>query len=219
MGWSGWRERETRGVLVAGRTYDLSDFTRAQVAALCEAIDVIAEQRGAPIVAVPADADLTDGPSQGDDQVYCSAFVGVLVAEGGTYEPLLVTRDAMLAGLHRARAIPGAVWAEITAAYDEAGGQQESEDEIVLRLGCTGEMPVAKLAFGQLGAKDAALGGAYLHGQGPDQSPHEVGVHGILVAVCSYDSSADPIDVGDAAHRARVAQSPEGAYHLIAQQD
>ena len=221
MGWSGWRESAARGVLVAGRALDLSDFTRPQVVALCEAIGAIAERRGAPVVAVPADVDLTDdsSPGPGDGPVYCRAFVGVLVAEGGTYEPLLVTREVMLAGLRAARAVPGEVWAEITATYREAGGRQASEDEILLRLCCTGGFPEAKLVFGQLGAEDAALGGTYLHGQAQDQRPHEIGVHGIWVAGCSYDTSAEPIDVGDAAHDARVAESPKGAYYLIAQHD
>lgn len=219
MAWYGWRENETRGVLVAGRAYDFAEFTLAQVVALCAAIDAIAERRGAPIVAVPADVDLTDESSQGDEPVGCRAFVGVLVAEGGTDEPLPVTRDAMLAGLQRARAIPGAIWDEITAAYRAAGGREVSEDEIALRLGCTGAMPEAKLAFGQLGAKDAALGGGFIHGQGADGCPHEMGVHGILVAVCSYDTSAEPIDVSDAAHAARVVKNPKGGYWMIAQQD
>jgi hypothetical protein len=219
MGWSGWRESATRGVLVAGRAYDCSGLTRARVVALCEAVDAIAERSAAPIVAVPADVDLTDEASADDEPVYCRVFVGVLVAEGGTFEPLPVTRDAMLAGLHGARSVPGAVWAEVSAAYREAGGQQASEDDLVVRLGCTGGLPEAKLVFGQLGAEDAALGGTFLHGQAQDQRPHEVGVHGLVVAVCSYDVSADPIDVGDAAHAARVAASPKGSYYLIAQHD
>ncbi|MFT3774386.1 MAG: hypothetical protein QM820_54195 [Minicystis sp.] len=220
MGWFGWRDTETRGVLVAGRSYDFSDFTRAQVIALCEAIDAVATSADLPIVAVPADIDLCDEVVGDEDPAYCSAFVGILAAEGGTYEPLAVTREAMLRALDQARAIPAAVWDRITAAYREAGGKQPSEDDIVMRLGCTGGLPMAKLAFGVLGDKDAGLGGDFVRGQSPNQEPHEIGVHGVRITGCSYDGSpADPIDLGDEAHAARVAQSPEGAYYLIAQYD
>lgn len=220
MGWSGWRELETRGVLVAGRSYDFSDFTRAQVVALCEEIDTIGERAGAPIVAVPADIDLSDEYAADGEPAYCSAYVGILIAEGGTYEPLAVPREAMLDGLARARAIPAAAWDEITAAYREAGGKQPSEPEIVLFLGCTGGLPMAKLAFGLLGAEDAGLGGDFIHGQSPGQSAHEIGVHGQKLASCSYDgSSARPLDVGDAAHAARIEAIPSGGYYLIARYD
>jgi len=220
MGWFGWRDVETCGVLVAGRSYDFSDFTRAQVIALCEAIDAIAERAGTPIVAVPADIDLSDETCDDDEPVYCSAFVGLLVAEGGTYEPLAVTREAMLGAVEQARAIPAGVWAEITAAYREAGGKQPSEDDLRVRLGCVGGLPMAKLAFGALGEQGAGLGGDFVRGQAPDQTPHEIGVHGLRIAGCSYDgSSAGPLDLGDEAHAARVAQLPGGAYYLIAQYD
>lgn len=219
MGWYGWRETATRGVLVVGRSYDFSDFTRREVIALCEAIDAIAQRHGAPIVTVPADVDLTDETASDDDPAYCSAFIGVLAAEGGTYEPLPVSRDALLAGLRRAEAIPDAVWSEINDAYRDAGGKNPIQEEIVTRLGCTGALPIAKLAFGQRGPREPALGGVFIHGQDPDQRPHEIGVHGILVASCSYDSSAEPVDTCDEAHEARVAESPRGSYYLIARYD
>lgn len=218
MGWFGWRESDTHGVLVAGRSYDFSDFTCSQIVALCEAIDAIAARAGVPIVAVPADVDLASAGD--DDEAFCSAFVGILVAAGGTYEPLAVTREAMLQGVEQARAIPTALWAEITAAYRAAGGKQPSEDDLRVRLGCTGGLPMAKLAFGVLGAKDAGLGGTFVRGQAPDQVPHEIGVHGLKIAHCSYDgSSAEPFDLGDEAHAARVQEIPGGGYYLMAQYD
>jgi hypothetical protein len=218
MAWLGWRDSDTRGVLVAGRSYDFSDFTCAQIVALCEAIDAVAERAGLPIVAVPADVDLASAGD--DDEAFCSAFVGILVAEGGTYEPLHVRREAMLQGVAQAESIPAAVWDEITAAYRDAGGKQPSEDDIRVRLGCTGGLPMAKLAFGRLGAKDDNLGGTFVRGQSPDQTPHEIGVHGLRIAHCSYDgSSADPFDIDDEAHAARVREIPDGAYYLMAQYD
>jgi len=221
MGWFGWRELATRAVLVAGRSYDFSDFTRAQVLTLCETIDVIATRTGTPLVTVPADIDLADeGGTDDDDPSYCSAFIGVLVAEGGTYEPLLVAREAMLEAVEQARALPAAVWDEITAAYREAGGKQPSEEAIVLSLGCTGGLPMAKLAFGVLGAEDAGLGGDFVHGQAPDQTSHAIGVHGQKLAHCSYDgSSAKPFDIGEEAHAARAREVPKGGYYLIARYD
>jgi hypothetical protein len=218
MGWFGWRDSATRGVLVAGRSYDFSDFTCAQVVALCEEIDALGARASVPLVGVPVDADFA---SAGDeDELICSAFVGILVAEGGTFEPLAVTREAMLQGLAQAAAIPEAVWAEVTAAYRAAGGKIPSEDELAVRLGCTGGLPMAKLAFGLLGPEDAGLGGTFVHGQAPDQSPHEIGVHGLPIAHCSYDGSpAEPFDLGDEAHAARVRQIPGGAYHLMAHFD
>ncbi|APR83280.1 Hypothetical protein A7982_08629 [Minicystis rosea] len=220
MAWQGWRQSETRGVLIAGRSYDFSDFTRAQVVAICETIDAIASSAGLGIAAVPADIDLSDDNTGDEDPAYCSAFIGILAAEGGTYEPLEVTREAMLRAEEEARAIPAAIWDRITAAYREAGGKQASDDAIVTRLGCTGPLPLAKLAFGVLGKADDALGGTFVRGQNPSQEPHEIGVHGLRITGCSYDGSpADPIDVGDDAHAARVAESPKGSYYLIAHFD
>lgn len=219
MGWFGWRESKARGVLVAGRAYDCESFTRSQILALAVAVDALAVLRGARLVVVPADADLTDENSSDEDQAFCRVFIGVLVAEGGADGPHLVKREAMLAGLHDARATPRAVWDEVAAAYRRAGGEGEIEDEIALRLGCTGGLPEAKLAFGQLGARHDAKGGVYIHGQSRDPGQHEVGVHGVLVAGCSYDTAADPVDVSDAAHAARAAASPNGAYYLVAQSD
>lgn len=218
MGWFGWREGVTRGVLVAGRAYDGSELTRAQVVVFCEAVDVIAKRCGPSIVAVPVDADLSDGSGADEDQAFCSVLVGMLAAQGGTHEPLLVTREAMVSALDRARAIPDAVWEELSSAHRDAGGEP-SDDDVALRLGSVGELAEAKLAFGRLGPRDAALGGAYIYGQAPDTTPHAVGVHGIRVAGSSYDTSADPIDIDDAAHEARVAESPRGGYYLIAQHD
>lgn len=221
MAWSGWRDVETSGVLVAGRSYDLSDLNRGQVIALGEAIDAIGERAGVPIVLAPADVDLSDDTCTDDDPAYCSGFVGVLVAEGGTYSPQVVPREEMLSALDRARAVPSAVWDEITRVYREAGGKQEPSDEIALRLGCTGGLPMAYLAYGVEEEIDEDSGGdGLVRGQSPGQEPHESGVRGLKLAACSYDgSSAGPIDVSDEAHAARAAKVPNGAYHLIARYD
>jgi hypothetical protein len=219
MGWTGWRGNAARGVLVAGRAYDLSELTPAQVVALVERIDALADKHGAPLVAVPVDVDLSDESPPDDEPLGARAFVGVLVAHGGTDAPLAVPRDAMLAGIQRARGVAGAVWDAIADAVRGAGAAVE-DDEIAVRLGSTGELAEAKLGFGVLAPLNAAAQGkSLLHGQDAEGNPHEMGVDGILVAVCSYDTPAEPIDVSDKAHAARVAKSPKGEYWLIAQHD
>ena len=220
MVWSNWRESETAGVIVAGRKYDFSDFTRGQVAELCEAIGRIGEETGTSLIAAPVDADLTDDSGPGDDEpAYCSAFVGILVAEGGAFGPEEVGRDGMLRALDAARAVPAEVWGRIDGEYTAAGGKYPG-DEIALRLGCIGPLPMAYLAFGTVGPEDAGNGGTFVRGQDMEQSSHETGVHGIEIESCSYDgSSADPFDVGDEAHAAREQRFPGGAYHLIARYD
>lgn len=220
MAWFGWRDVETCGVIVAGRSYDFSDFKRAEVITLAETIDAIAQRAGVDLVTVPADIDLSDDTASDDDPAYCSGFIGLLAAEGGTYEPDAVSRASLLAALDKARAIPTSVWDEITAAYRAAGGKQPPSDDIALRLGCTGGLPMAYFAFGMLGDREASLGGEIVRGQAPDQTPHETVVHGISIESCSYDgSSAEPLDLSDAAHAARVAAHPEGGYYLIARYD
>jgi hypothetical protein len=222
MGWYGWREGGTRGVLVAGRSLDVSDLTRGKVLALCEAIDAVAARAGLEVESVPADMDLTDEGSGDDDETFGCVFVGRLVAEGGTLEPLAVDRAAMLSALAEASAFPAALWDAISAAHRETGSKMAVEEEglIRLRLASTGPLPMAYLAFGRVGAEDAGLGGRYLCGQGPDQSRHAVGVHGLSVAHCSYDgSSAQPFAMDDAAHAEREAAHPGGGYFLIARFD
>lgn len=220
MVWMSWRESETAGVLVAGRKYDFSDFKRGQVVELCEAIGRIGEETGTGLVAAPADVDLTDDSGPGDDEpAFCSAFIGVLVAEGGVFGPEEVPRDVMLRALETARAIPEDVWSRVNEAYTAAGGKYPGE-EIALWLGCIGPLPMAYLAFGAVGAEEDGLEGTFVRGQDMEQSPHENGVFGVEIASCSYDgSSADPIDVGEEAHEKRLAQLPGGAYHLIARYD
>lgn len=220
MVWSSWRESETAGVLVAGRKYDFSDFTRGQVVELCEAIGQIGEETGTSLVAAPADIDLTDDSGPGDEEpAYCSAFVGVLIAEGGGFGPEEIPRDVMLRALDAARAVPPEVWARIDEEYTAKGGKYPG-DEVALRLGCIGPLPMAYLAFGTVGSEDAGTGGSFVRGQDMEQSPHEIGVHGVQIASCSYDgSSAEPIDIGDEAHAARERAFPGGAYHLIARYD
>lgn len=223
MGWFGWRETATRAVLVAGRSYDVPGLTRGEVLALCEQIAAIAGRAGAPIVAIPADVDLSDASATDDGWSLCSVYVGVLVAEGGTHEPLAVTREAMLAALQQAQAIPPAVWDEIIAACEEAGG--EASDildgaDITLRLCCTGSLPLARMVFGVPGKKGDELRGEYWYGKGPDRSQHATGVFGVNVQVCSVDTPALPIDLSDKAHTARVAKAPpKGGYYLIAEYD
>lgn len=219
MSWFGWRNVETRGVLIAGRTYDFSDFTRGQVVALCEAIAAIGERAGAPIVAVPADVDLSDDTCTDDDPAYCTAYVGVLAAEGGTRAPLAVPREAMLGALKRAQAIPAAIWDRITAAYHEAGGEQDIEEEVVLRLACTGGLPAARLVFGVLGKAGEARRDPFVRGKDPDQNPHPIGVYGLLIQGCAVDSPSLPIDVGEKAHAPRAGKVKSGAYYLVAEYD
>ena len=217
---AGWRDSETDGVLVAGRKYDFSDFTRGQVVALCETIGRIGEESGTGLVAVPADADLTDDTGPGDDEMaYCSAFIGIPVAEGGGYGPEEISREAMLSALEKARAIAPDVWAKVDEEYKAAGGKYPG-DEIALHLGCIGPLPMAYFAFGTLGSPDDGGEGKLVRGQDMEQMPHETGVYGIEIASCSYDGgSADAIDISDAAHAARQEQYPEGAYYLIARYD
>lgn len=223
MGWFGWRERTTRAVLVAGRAYDVPGATRSQVLALCEQIAAIAERAGAPIVAIPADVDLSDGAGNDDDWSLCSVYVGLLVAEGGTCEPLAVTREAMLAALKQAQSIAPALWEEIGAACEEAGGELADildGTDITLRLCCTGSLPLARMVFGVLGKKGDELRGEYWCGRAPDRKQHATGVHGVSVQVCSVDTPALPIDLSDKAHAARVAKAPpKGGYYLIAEYD
>lgn len=220
MVWNSWRESETAGVLIAGRKYDFSDFNRGQVVSLCESIGRIGEETGASLVAAPVDADLTDDSGPGDEEpAYCSGFVGILVAEGGAYGPEEVPRETMLRALDAARAVAPEVWERVDAEYASLGGKYPG-DEIALRLGCVGPLPMAYLAFGTAGPEDAEAGGKFVRGQDMEQSPHDTGVHGVDVAHCSYDgSSAEPVDVGDAAHAERERQFPGGAYHLIARYD
>lgn len=220
MSWSSYRDSETAAVLIAGRKYDFSDFTRGQVIALCEAIGQIGEETGTSLIAAPIDADLTDDSGPGDDENgYCSAVVGILVAEVGAYGPEEVGRDAMLRALESARAVPAEVWEKIDSAYSDAGGKYEV-DPTALWLGCIGPLPMAYLAFGTLGAEGEDKPGKFTRGQDMEQSPHETGVYGVRVASCSYDgSSAGAIDVGDAAHAAREAEAPGGAYYLMARYD
>lgn len=220
MVWESWRESETVGMLVAGRKYDFSDFTRGQIVTLCETIGRIADEVGAPIIVAPADIDLTDDSGPGDEEpAYCSGFIGILVAEGGTYSPEEIPRETMLRALEAARAIAPDVWAKIDAEYTALGGKYPG-DEVALHLGCMGPLPMAYLAFGTAGPEDAGEGGAFVRGQDMEQSPHETGVRGISIASCSYDgSSAEPIDIGDEAHAERERQFPGGAYHLIARYD
>lgn len=220
MGWDDWRESETVGVLVAGRKYDFSDFTRGQVVAFSEAVGRIGEETGTSVVAIPADADLTDDSGPGDDEpAYCSGFIGIVVAEGGAYGPEEVPRETMLRALEAARSISADVWAKIDAEYTSLGGKYPG-DEVALRLGCVGPLPMAFLAFGTVGAEDEGKGGKFVRGQDMEQTPHETGVHGIEIDSCSYDgSSAEAIDIGDEAHAAREREIPGGAYHLIARYD
>jgi hypothetical protein len=132
-----------------------------------------------------------------------------------------VAREAMLAALEKVRGVPASVWDEVTAAYRAAGGKQEPEEEIALRLGCTGGLPMAYLAFGVEEEVDEDTDEEGLvRGVAPGQESHESAVRGIKIAHCSYDGSgAKPIDVSDEAHAARVAQVPDGVYHLIARYD
>jgi hypothetical protein len=220
MSWFGWQKDVTLGVLVAGRVHDVSGFECGQVRALSRTIAAIGEKAGLTLVAVPADQDMSDENVADEDEAMCSMFVGVLAAAGGAYEPVHVAREAMTGALEKARAIPAQVWDEITGAYREAGGKYASEDDLRVRLCCTGPLPMAYLVFGVTGPEGEAHPGAFKRGQGPEQEPHEIGVYGQDLAHSSYDgSSADPFDVGDEAHAARVREIPNGGYYLIARFD
>jgi hypothetical protein len=198
----------------------VSTFKCGQVRALSRTIAAIGEKAGLSLVAVPADQDFSDENAPDGDDAVCSMFVGVLAAAGGTYEPSPVAREVMTGALEKARGIPTQVWDEITAAYREAGGKYPSEDDLRVRLCCTGPLPMAYLVFGVTGPEGEEHPGQFKQGQGPDQDPHEVGVYGQSLAHCSFDgSSADPFDIGDEAHAARVREIPAGAYYLIARFD
>lgn len=212
-------DEETMGVLVAGRTVDSGDLTRADIGKLFTAIEALGQKKGLALTLVPS-GDLTDTGPGPDEECYSTMAIGLSVFSGGTYGPEKVPTDAITAKLNAAKAIGQDVWQEVANLLPEGAREDFLSQDVGLDLVCVGPLAAAYLAFGQEGSEEDGGEGEFIHGQDMGQEPHEVGVWGQEVVSCEFEGSGhERVDFSEGAHQARVAAHPGGEYYVIARYD
>jgi len=187
-------------VLVAGRTYeeDLPVSKGKELAAIAEAWS---KQLKEHVIAVmPFDLSKKTGSLSSSDEVspvVIGRVVSIVSADDGPSKPIALERQPPL---------PAEFWAEMAGVIGNDAVEQAVDG---VHLVAAGPLAEALLAHGELTSTKDAAADSLIRGQRFDQTPHEVGVAGVLVEATEDCAQIDLDEL----------PSGKGKLHLICRYD
>lgn len=218
----------TTAAIVAGR-YFSSEAHPSEWEECCRRIDAFAAARRLPLVMVMAQ-DMLDSFNY-DQTLNTSAIVGLRVAVTKEPTPTRIELGAMREALERAQSVP---WDEIRDLLPDRGNDRErfQREETQCWAASAGPLAGVLVAFGvpakqdpweeepvEPGSPQTELPDlSFVAGKNMDQEREEQGIWGVRVA---YGGDWEPkaLDLGDAAHEARVAElgvlAPRAGYYFM----